>query len=572
MTIIEQYTELVKQVVEGVYPDYVSFVECEIPSSSLYGDITTNIALRISKGKGLDAQEVASELSEKIIKKVGESELKNTIERIAPIGGFINASYTRELLFTVLSKISEHYGNDSVENKKRITVEYGQPNTHKDPHVGHLFSYVVGDSISRLLEAVGHTIMRVNYQGDIGPNVAKCLYAWIQKGKPVPETVDERRKLMQECYQIGAKAYDADPIAQESINDLNSKIYQKDSAIIDDWLTTRQWGVDAYRIFEHDFGIQQTYHYWESEVAPIGIEIVNNNIGTIFKKSEGAIVYQGESEGLHTRVFITSKGNPTYETKEIGLNTQKYRDWAFDKAIITTASEQDEYFRVVTSAINKVAPELKDKLYHIGFGMISLTTGKMSSRSGVIVSAFDLFDETKERISEIMKDRLTTSEEKEDIIRKIAVAALRFAFLKTNCRLNTKFDLESSIALEGRSGPYIQYTYSRINSILMQEVTEKLPEVTAIPEATSKEELTILRLLTQYPATVRKAAEQLAPHIVADYVLLLAQQFNTMYSKHHVNNSENLEVKSFRRYFVGKVGLVLKHALNLLGIEIVERM
>ncbi|MFZ6022147.1 MAG: arginine--tRNA ligase, partial [Patescibacteria group bacterium] len=454
----------------------------------------------------------------------------------------------------------------------RILVEYGDPNTHKLPHIGHLFSYIVGDSFARMLEATGNTVVKANYQGDVGPHVAKSLYGYIQLGQPKPSDAKERVQLLQKCYQEGSTAYEEDPIAKETIDGINKKIYAKDTEILEIWKETRQWSVDYYHQFEQRLGVQQTFHYWESEIWERGKATVKENIGKVFEPSDGAIVFPGEKYGLHTRVFLTKNDTPTYEAKDMGLNIQKYEDWPYDTNLITTASEQNAYFDVVTKALELCFPELVGKVKHVGFGMVSLSTGKMSSRTGQILSAIDLLDTVKEKILEVMKERSDmTAEEKAEIAEKITIGAVKFAFLKQNILQNMKFDLEESVSFEGRSGPYLQYTYARIASILRQI---ELPSATSkdLELLHSEEEIALTRWLARHSMIVAEAAETLSPHLIAEYAYQTSQLFNTFYSKHSIANEKDEQLQRARYTLAKTTAMVLKYLLGLLGIETVAKM
>lgn len=541
----------------------------DFPNDMKFGDYSSNIAMVISKQLKRNPKEIADAIAAHI-KVRASKEFSEKIKTVDVVGGFINFSTTRAALWSfVLSKQIEV---EKVTSPKRILVEYGDPNTHKLPHIGHLFSYTVGDSFARLLDAVGNNVLKANYQGDVGPHVAKSIYGYIQLGQPKPVDAKERVLLLQKCYQEGSKAYEEDEIAKETIDDINKKIYAKDPEIFPIYQETRQWSVDYYHQFEQRLGIQQTYHYWESEIWERGKQTVKDNIGKVFEPSDGAVIFPGEKYGLHTRVFLTKNETPTYEAKEMGLNMQKYEDWPYDTNLITTASEQNAYFDVVIKALELCFPELVGKIKHVGFGMVSLSTGKMSSRTGQILSAVELIDMVKERILEVMKDRTEiTTEERDAIAEVVTVGAVKFAFLRQNILQNMKFDIEESISFEGRSGPYIQYTYARIQSILRQV---DLPEATSkdVETFTKTEELNLLRWLPRYSTIVAQAAETLSPHLVAEYTHQTAQLFNAFYTQCPISTENNAELQRARRTLAVKTAAVLKAGLDLLGIGVVQKM
>jgi len=538
----------------------------EFPSDSSFGDYTTNVSMALAKELKKSPRDIAIE----IIDKLKEQNLTQ-FSNIEVKGAFINFSIATKFLREKIE--DEDYSRKATSEPKRILVEYGQPNTHKLPHIGHLFSYIVGDSIARLFTEIGHSVMKANYEGDIGPHVAKALYGWIQKGKPDPKDSLERVRLLQLCYQEGNRAYTEDPIAKETIDTINKGIYAKDKEYIELWGETRQWSVDYYAELEKKLDVNQTFHYWESNLWEKGLETVEKNIGKVFKKSQDAIIFPGSKYGLHDRVFITKRNTPTYEAKDLGLNFQKYKDWQYDINLITTASEQNAYFDVVIKAFEACFPELKGKVQHLGFGMISLSTGKMSSRTGNILSAIDLIQAIQIEVSKIMEDRVELEEEeKRKTIDIVTMGAVKFAFLKQNILQDSKFDLKEAVSFEGKSGPYIQYTYARIQTLLNKD--------NSIPEATSKDweslddptEIQIMRTMHKYFDILNKAAEMRAPHVISEYVYDLAKQFNSYYAQVQINGAESDTLKRARRTLSYKVGVVIKKSLNVLGISVVDRM
>jgi arginyl-tRNA synthetase len=568
----QQLLALISDTIQKLYTITLDKISLEFTNNLEFGDLQTNVAFLVAKQAGKSPKDIAVELTGALQQQLPTT-LQQRIAAITPVGGFINLSLSNSYLWDNLLSIDSTYGNSAAAKPQRILIEFGQPNTHKSPHIGHLFSYIVGDSLVSILSAAGHSVMTANYQGDIGPHVAKSLYGYIQLGRPVPATSLEKVKLLQTCYQEGSKAYDEDPIAKETIDDINRKIYNHDPEIVPIWQETRQWSVDYYKEFEERLGVNQTYHYWESDIWKKGKAIVEDQTGKVFEKSEGAVIFPGKKFGLHDRVFITKNKTPTYEAKDVGLNIQKYADWQYDLNIITTASEQNAYFGVVIKAIETVAPELTGKLKHIGFGMVSLSTGKMSSRTGQIISAIDLIDEISNRVAAIVNERTTMSDtEKEKIIKNVTFAAIKFTFLKQNILQDTKFDIEESVSFDGRSGPYILYTYARIQSILAQ-LTDQANAI-AIDYQVLKEpaEIALLRWLYRFPQIVVQAADSFSPHVISEYAYQTAQYFTAFYTSCPIIKAASPELVRARRAIAQQTAVVIKNALALIGIDTVQQM
>jgi len=284
-------------------------------------------------------------------------------------------------------------------------------------------------------------------------------------------------------------------------------------------------------------------------------------VGTVFVKSEGAIIFKGEPYGLHTRVFINKYGNPTYEAKDVGLISMKKKDYPLDLSLVTTANEQNEYWKVIIKASELVFPELKGKLKHLGFGMIQLTTGKMASRTGKIIDAFSLVDTVTDEIIRLYKGDRESAE-------KISLAAIKYSFLRSEPLKNIVFDLKMSIAKDGDSGPYLLYTYVRTKSILSKNPT--LPSLQTVSIDISGE-MGILRKLYRFPEVVENAAKSYSPHLLAGYLYDLAREFNLFYQKCPVLKATG-EKRTVRIFLTNAVSLILKSGLNLLGIETVDKM
>lgn len=325
--------------------------------------------------------------------------------------------------------------------------------------------------------------------------------------------------------------------------------------------------------------------FMESEVGEEGRKLVLGYLEKgIFVESEGAVIFPGEKYGLHNRVFINSLGLPTYEAKELGLAPAKYEYFPYDQSIIITGNEVNEYFRVLLKALSLIRPELAEKTLHIGHGMVRLPDGKMSSRTGTVITGEWLLDEAKKRAlakmqegesEDIHSSRFTVhGAQADEVAEKVGVGAVKYALLKNGIGGDTAFSFDESISFEGNAGPYLQYTYVRTQSVLHKLRMEngKLKINSQLSNFNSQlelEELSVLRALIHFPEVVAYAANTYAPNFVAEYLYQLAQKFNLFYAKHQVVGSEQEE---FRVALTQSVGQVLKNGLYLLGIKIVEKM
>jgi arginyl-tRNA synthetase len=497
---------------------------------------------------------------------------KEGIEKIEVVNpGFINFFLTDQTLSENLVKPHEHRKAATVP-KKNIMVEFAHPNTHKAFHIGHLRNIITGECIVRLLEANGNTVIRANYQGDVGLHIAKALYGISQNTQDTVEnqnknTIDEKIQFLSACYVMGNTAYEEQEHAKKEIIDINKKIYAKDPTIYPLYQKTRKWSLEYFeRIYKRVYSHFDRF-YFESETFNLGKKLVTEYTDKgIFEKSDGAVIFPGEKYGLHNRVFITSEGNPTYEGKDVGLAKLQFDEFHPDQIIHCVASEQTEYFRVIFEAIAQVFPETQGKEYHLIYGWVRLKDGKMSSRSGNVVLGEWLLDETKKEMLAILQnnDHGYTHIEKEDIAEKTAIAAVKYAFLKVSTQQEIAFDIKESVNIEGDSGPYLLYTYARCQSVL-QKAKNTTPVGTSNTSLT-QEQRNVMRLLMYFSEIVLEVGNRYAPNILCTYLFSLAQAFNVLYAKQPILGNQ------FLLLLTQKTAETVKSGLNLLGIQPVERM
>jgi arginyl-tRNA synthetase len=525
-----------------------------------FGDYATNIALRLSGRVGESPKNIAAKLE-------GELQSLEIIEKIEIAGpGFINFTLTNSVLAAAALRPTKLAQNN---NGKEILVEFGDPNPFKEMHIGHLYSYIFGDAISGLLEATGATVRRLSYHGDVGLHVAKAIYGMNQlnqarESRPLEAIQGENWQAfidLGEAYAKGAQAYEEDEDFKHEIEEINRHIYEKDN---DDINKIYEEGkkrsfADFDKVLD-SLGIKNDKRYLESQSTPVGVEYVKKNIGKVFKESEGAVIYEGEKVGLHTRVFITSKGLPTYEAKDLGLAELKNRDFPeAARSIIITANEQAEYFKVMLAALAEIDKDLADKTMHMSHGFVSLTTGKMSSRTGDIYSSSTLLDGVRQET----KQQYPQS----DVTNDVYLAAVKYAFLKHRLGGDIVYDPGESVSLEGNSGPYIQYAHARAMSILSKagESREGRVEIDEFEPA----ERSLARKISEYPEAVAKATEELMPHHICTYLYELAQKFNQFYEQNRVVGHER---QGIRVRLIEVYADVLKSGLSLLNIVAPNRM
>jgi len=448
-------------------------------------------------------------------------------------------------------------------------VEYTAPNPFKEFHIGHLMSNAIGESIARLLEESGAEVVRANYQGDVGPHVAKALYILLEKHIEDPSIKD-----ISEAYVEGARRYEENATDKEAVNALNKKIYEKtDEQVNALYEKGRTLTLEHFEELYKILGTKFDFYFFESEAAPLGVSIVKAH-PDVFVESEGATVFKGESYGLHTRVFLNSMGLPTYEAKELGLMEMKKKKLDFDESITITANEQSDFFKVVYLAAKLVHPELGEKLVHRAHGMMRFASGKMSSRLGNVVTGESLLMSLTEVAKEKMKERSVKNEE--DVARQVAVGAIKYSVLKQGTGKDIVFDPEKSLSLEGDSGPYLQYAHVRASSLL-KKATDAVVENAAdgvrsgpLGQVQPPASSILTRLLIHYPDAVARAAAELEPHHVATYLTELASSFNSWYASERVIVDGKVSAQNVE--LIKAIKNVLESGINVLGIEAPSEM
>jgi arginyl-tRNA synthetase len=516
-----------------------------------FGDYATNAALQLAKKAAATPRQIAEEL-------VAELQSMPGIKEIGIAGpGFINFSLTDEALQKAMRSATQL---PKPLDGQEILVEFGDPNPFKEMHIGHLYSYIVGEAICRLLEAQGADVKRLSYHGDVGLHVAKAIYGLqaSQSEQSHGETIDLENYLGK-AYSYGSEKYENDAAAKEEIDKINVEIYQKVSPKINKLHQDgNKISFDYFDKILDLLSISTDRRYLESETIEPGLKTVKENTGKVFKESQGAIIYDGEKQGLHIRVFITSKGLPTYEAKDLGLTELKDRD--FPKAarsIIITANEQSDYFRVMLAALAEINPALAQKTTHLSHGFLSLTSGKMSSRTGNVYPAMKLLLEVKDTVHELYP--------KSEVKKEVSFGAVKYGFLKHRLGSDIVLDVDESVSLEGNSGPYLQYAYARACSIL----AKANQNTQAVVETLDENERSLARKISEYPEIIEKAAGELMPHHVCTYLYELAQTFNSFYEKSRIIGDER---EAGRLELVQTYSQVLKSGLNILNIEAPERM
>lgn len=525
----------------------------ERPTVSSHGDYATNAALAAAKTLGKNPREVADDLARHLIESLGSS-IASHVSVAGP--GFVNVTLSREAVTLAVAEADaqgSEWGKGSVNEGQRVVVEYTDPNPFKEMHIGHLMSNIIGESLARLIESEGATVIRANYQGDVGPHVAKALWGLQKENNTEPTSAKE----LGDAYAMGSKAYEESEGAKAEIDELNQNIYAgTDSSLMELWRKGRDVSLAAFEQVYKILGTHFDYYFFESETSEPGVRIVRDGLNRgVFEESEGAVIYPGEKKGLHTLVFITSRGTPTYEAKDVGLAFLKEERIQSDRSIIVTAAEQIGHFKVFLAALSEIAPLLAEKTMHVPHGLLRLTSGKMSSREGNVITATGLVEDIIKKSSEKNEDPL--------IAEQVALGAIKYMILRQSPGSDIIFDPEKSLSLEGDSGPYLQYALVRARKILTYAATsENGTDEPATPYA-------IERSILHFPEVVARAASELAPNILMTYLTELAASWNAFYATEQVLGSPE---EAYKQRVARAFANTMTNGLTLLGIPTPERM
>jgi arginyl-tRNA synthetase len=611
------------------YTDLAGTVVVERPADMAKGDFATNIALALSKKANKSPVAIAIEF----VDKLKEKQIKE-IDRIEVAGpGFINFYVTRSATKAVIAKVLEEgdlYGtSQNLVNTegvkgvgkaipKKILYEYTDPNPFKVFHIGHLMANTIGESLVRISESQGAEVKRFCYQGDVGRHVALTIWGLRFMPKHDKEfgknggksflpaesaPLSERVAFFGKAYALGATEYkrvedeskkngqvDEAGLANspefkkidDEVQAINKAVYfRTDPEINEIYDLGKEWSLEHFEELYTTLGTSFDQYFFESTATAKGLEIVKENTAPhgkkIFEESNGAIIFPGEKYDLHTRVFITRQGLPTYEGKEIGLAPMKYEAFAYDDGITVTANEQDDFFRVSLKAIQLLFPEFGNKARHISHGMLRLTTGKMSSRTGDVVTGESLLSSMIELALVKMKERDMGDLEKEKAAKQVAVAAIKYTILRQAIGKDVIFDPEKSLSFEGDSGPYLQYSCVRAKSVLDKAQKEEIVEMVDVDDTKVVQSETFSKLsrlenlIVRFPETLEKASKEESPHIISTYLTELAAAFNSFYAAVPIVKVDEFDSR-YKVAVVRAFSIVMKNGLNVLGIQVPAKM
>ncbi len=542
---------------------HVKEAKLETPKNQDFGDYAFP-CFDLSKQFKKNPNEISQQLSLKI---------KNPNFITKPIGPylnfFINKNKLAEQTLNIILKEKNNYGKNNSGKNKKIMTEFFHANTHKGVHIGHIRNICLGDSISRILEFNNFKVIRANYQGDIGPHVAKCLWGYLNLKEKQRGT---KSQFLSELYSKANQLSLKDENIQNEINEINNKLYANNKKIKPIWKKTRQYCLNDFNKLYKEFNVKFNRLYFESEVEKRGIEIAKLLLKKkIARLSEGAIIVDLNKYNLGIYVALTKDNHAVYHSKDLALaelKSKEYKD--LYKSLHIVGKEQELYFKQLFKTFELISSKLAKRSEHIIYGLVMLPEGKMSSREGNVIMYDNLMEKLlNEAIKEVKKRHPEWSNKQiKDIAKKIALAALKFGMLDRDNNTIITFDWNQALNFEGDSGVYILYAIVRINSILKKtKIKINKIKITNLNE----EETNLIKKLSQFPKIVESSSNNYKPNLISSYLLELVHVFNNFYTNCPVLKAD-FKDKEKRIVLINCVRQVLKNGLNLLGINEVEKM
>ena len=596
MKLQDTLKEYAVKAVETLYGVTLENVEIQLTKKDFVGDMTIVIFPMLRQVKG-NPQQIGEAIGAHI-----KQSAPNLVCDFNVIKGFLNLVIADSYYINFLNDIKDNpqYGLAAPNSKEALLVEYSSPNTNKPLHLGHIRNNLLGYSVAEILKAAGHKVYKTQIINDRGIHICKSMIAWQRFGNgETPESTGLKGdKLVGNYYVAFDKAYKTEieqliaegktkeeaekqaPIFLEA-QELLRKWEAGDAEVLALWKKMNSWVYDGFGVTYKNLGVDFDSNYYESNTYLLGKDIVEQGLakGVFFKKEDGSVWCDLTADGLDEKLVLRSDGTSVYITQDMGTATQRIKDYPDVKGMVyTVGNEQDYHFKVLFLILKKLGYDWASKLYHLSYGMVDLPSGKMKSREGTVVDADDLISEMQQTAKEISQElgKLDgyTEEQKEELYRTIGLGALKYYILKVDPKKRILFDPKESIDFQGNTGPFVQYTYARIRSILRKynEVATGKPQVTNLPSELHEKEKTLLRSIGQFPAVVQDAADNYSPALVANYVYDLVKDFNSFYQNVSILGEQDPVKLDFRVALCRKISEIIAEAFKMLGIQVPERM
>ena len=587
---MEILTKLVKQTEEALNQLYgldeidISF---EQTNSKFNGDLTLVVFpfLKFSKKRPEDtAEEIGNYISNQL----------NEIKAFNVVKGFLNIEFCNEYWLNALkNRFDEGIQVPKIGDNKKIVVEYSSPNTNKPLHLGHVRNNVLGYSICQIFDSVGYEVVKNNLVNDRGIHICKSMIAYQKWGNnETPESsglkgdhligkyyVKFDQNYQKEIQELVSNGIDKEEAKDKSslmveTRDMLQKWENGDSGTVTLWKQMNSWVYEGFEETYNRLGVNFDKIYYESDTYLLGKEIVQEGLksNVFFKKEDGSIWIDLTPEGLDEKIVQRSDGTSVYITQDIGTADLKYDEFKMDKFVYVVGNEQDYHFKVLQLILKRLGKSYADGLYHLSYGMVDLPEGKMKSREGTVVDADELMDEVvataKKQTEELGKTDGMNPKELTELYEVLGIGALKYYLLKVDAKKRMMYDPKESIDFQGNTAPFIQYTYTRIASLL--RAAEKVDF--KFPKELNPVEKDLIKLISNYPNVITSAANNYNPSEVANAVYELAKTFNKFYHEHTILGEQDQNTRSYRITLSNMVGETIKHGFNLLGIQVPDRM
>ena len=602
--ILKQY---ILQAVQELYSVSLEAVELQQTKKEFVGDVTLVVFPLLRHIKGNPVQ-IGEQIGEYLKQKIA-----HLVTDFNVIKGFLNLVIADSYYIDFLDQIREnkHFGLAAPNSKEAILVEYSSPNTNKPLHLGHIRNNLLGYSVAEILKAAGHKVYKTQIINDRGIHICKSMIAWQRFGNgETPESTGLKGdKLVGNYYVAFDKAYKEE--IQELIAEGKSKEEAEkqapifvaaqemlrqweagDPEVISLWKKMNGWVYDGFAVTYKNLGVDFDSYYYESNTYLLGKDIVERGLaqGVFFKKEDGSVWCDLTADGLDEKLVLRADGTSVYITQDMGTATQRVKDYPDVKGMVyTVGNEQDYHFKVLFLILKKLGYDWASHLYHLSYGMVDLPSGKMKSREGTVVDADDLIAEMEQTAKEISQElgKLDgyTEAQKEALYHTIGLGALKYYILKVDPKKRILFDPKESIDFQGNTGPFVQYTYARIQSILRKYTEMKKDNIKTdfllniihhLMEAPTffllEKEKTLLKSITLFPTIVQEAAEEYSPAVIANYVYDLVKDFNSFYQNVSILGEEDPCKFHFRVVLCEKIGEIIAASFKMLGIQVPERM
>ena len=585
----------IQKAVHQLFDVSIDRVEFQITRKEFEGDITMVIfpLLKVIKGNPID---IGTKIGNYLVENVDE------IIRFNVVSGFLNIVVSDDYYLTFFNEIKNNnsFGFAEVSpNEKAIMVEYSSPNTNKPIHLGHVRNNLLGYSVAEIIKASGKKVYKTQIINDRGIHICKSMLAWQKFGNgQTPESSSLKGdKLVGNFYVKFDQEYKvqiSELIAQGKTEDDAKKlapiILEAQQMLLDWeagkpeviqlWKTMNQWVYNGFAQTYKNLGVDFDSYYYESNTYLLGKEVVQFGLekGIFEKEADGSVWIDLTPDGLDRKIVLRSDGTAVYMTQDIGTAIQRVKDFPdVGGMVYTVGNEQDYHFKVLFLILKKLGFDWAESLYHLSYGMVELPSGKMKSREGTVVDADDLMEEMTETAGKIATDlgKLEgfSAEEKANLFKTIGLGALKYYILKVDPKKQILFNPEESVDFAGNTGPFIQYTYARIQSILRKaDFDYQNVILSASEESLHPKEKELLKQIELYPEVIQNAANNHSPALVANYTYELVKEYNSFYQTVSILGEENRTKKVFRVQLSQKVADTIKSAFKLLGIEVPERM